>query len=62
MARVGQACFFDEYLGTTRGQTLESAQGLFMSNLERGVNTLAANTDSITDMISLLGLERNAGA
>jgi hypothetical protein len=33
-----------------------------MSNLERGVDTLAANTDSITDMISLLGLERNAGA
>jgi hypothetical protein len=62
MARVGQACFSDEYLGTTRGRTLESAQGLFMSNLERGVDTLAANTDSITDMISLLGLERNAGA
>ena len=49
-------------LSTTGGRTLEDARGIFMSNVDKRIDTILANADSVTYMISQLGRELDAGA
>ncbi|WP_449102437.1 dermonecrotic toxin domain-containing protein [Pseudomonas extremaustralis] len=49
-------------LGTTGGRTLDDAREIFMSNADKRIDTILANADSVTYMISQLGRELDAGA
>ena len=49
-------------LGTTGGRTLDDAREIFMSNADKRIDTILANADSVTYMISQLGRELDASA
>ncbi|PRA32993.1 dermonecrotic toxin domain-containing protein [Pseudomonas poae] len=52
----------DRVLGTTGARTLEQARAIFMSNDDKRIDTILANADSVTYMISQLGRELDTGA
>ena len=52
----------DKVLSTTGGRTLEDARIIFMSNNDKRIDTILANADSVTYMISQLGRRLDAGA
>ncbi len=52
----------NKVLSTTGGRTLEDARIIFMSDVDKRIDTILANADSVTYMISQLGRELDAGA
>ncbi len=52
----------DKVLSTTGGQTLDEARAIFMSNADKRIDTILANADSVTYLISQLGRALDAGA
>ncbi|MFN3355861.1 MAG: dermonecrotic toxin domain-containing protein [Pseudomonas sp.] len=52
----------DKVLSTTGTRNLEDARAVFMSNSDKRIDTILANADSVTYMISQLGRELDAGA
>ncbi len=52
----------DKVLSTTGARTLEEARSVFMSNSDKRIDTILANADSVTCMISELGRSLDAGA
>ncbi|WP_447892473.1 dermonecrotic toxin domain-containing protein [Pseudomonas marginalis] len=52
----------DKVLGITGCRTLNEARDMFMSNADKRIDTILANADSVTYLISQLGRELDAGA
>lgn len=52
----------DKVLSTTSAQTLQDARSVFMSNVDKRIDTILANADSITYLITHLGRALDAGA
>ena len=52
----------DKVLSTTGCRSLEDARSMFMSNADKRIDTILANADSVTYLISQLGRELDAGA
>lgn len=52
----------DKVLSTTGTRTLSDARAIFMSDADKRIDTILANADSVTYMISQLGRELDAGA
>ncbi|KRP58742.1 dermonecrotic toxin domain-containing protein [Pseudomonas trivialis] len=52
----------DKVLSTTGARTLQDARSVFMSNVDKRIDTILANADSITYLITHLGRELDAGA
>ncbi|WP_431699981.1 dermonecrotic toxin domain-containing protein [Pseudomonas sp. BR20] len=52
----------DKVLSTTGCRTLDDARSMFMSNADKRIDTILANADSVTYLISQLGRELDAGA
>ena len=52
----------DKVLSTTGAQTLDDARKVFMSDADKRIDTILANADSVTYLISHLGRELDAGA
>lgn len=49
-------------LNTTGARSLDDARVIFMSNVDKRIDTILANADSVTYLISHLGRELDAGA
>ncbi|MGA9704170.1 dermonecrotic toxin domain-containing protein [Pseudomonas sp.] len=52
----------DKVLSITGARTLDDARSVFMSNVDKRIDTILANADSVTYLISQLGRELDAGA
>lgn len=52
----------DKVLSTTGGRTLDEARSIFMSNVDKRIDTILANADSVTYLISQIGRVLDAGA
>jgi hypothetical protein len=52
----------DKVLSTTGTRSLSDARAIFMSDADKRIDTILANADSVTYMISQLGRELDAGA
>jgi hypothetical protein len=52
----------DKVLSTTGTRTLDDARAVFMSDANKRIDTILANADSVTYLISQLGRELDAGA
>lgn len=52
----------DKVLKTTGGRSIDAARSIFMSNDEKRIDTILANADSVTYLISQLGRKLDAGA
>jgi hypothetical protein len=52
----------DKVLSITGCRTLNEARDMFMSNADKRIDTILANADSVTYLISQLGRELDAGA
>ncbi|AZF05844.1 dermonecrotic toxin domain-containing protein [Pseudomonas sp. R5-89-07] len=58
----GTSLLKDKVLSTTGARNLADARAVFMSNADRRIDTILANADSVTYLISHLGRELDAGA
>ncbi|WP_348748303.1 dermonecrotic toxin domain-containing protein [Pseudomonas rhodesiae] len=52
----------DKVLSTTGTRSLDDARAVFMSDVDKRIDTILANADSVTYLISQLGRELDAGA
>jgi hypothetical protein len=52
----------DKVLQTTGSRTIDAARSIFMSDADKRIDTILANADSVTYLISQLGRELDAGA
>ncbi len=52
----------DKVLSATGTKTLQDARSVFMSNVDKRIDTILANADSITYLITHLGRTLDAGA
>ena len=58
----GTSLLKNKVMSTTGGRTLEEARSIFMSNVDKRIDTILANADSVTYLISQLGRALDAGA
>ncbi|MDQ0740648.1 dermonecrotic toxin domain-containing protein [Pseudomonas sp. W4I3] len=58
----GTSALKDKVLSTTGARSLADARSVFMSDADRRLDTILANADSVTCLISQLGRELDAGA
>jgi len=61
-SRQGTSLLKDKVLSTTGARTLADARSVFMSDANRRIDTILANADSVTYLISQLGRELDPGA